>query len=56
VGYDLQHRLIPQHRHAPPRIARIYRQYNHIRILPYSRMRRRSPKNGTALPTNNNKI
>ncbi len=35
----LKNGFIPEQPNAAARIARIYSQYNHIRILPYSRIR-----------------
>ena len=37
MGHDFQDGFIPKRGYTAPRITRIYRQYNHIRILPYLR-------------------
>jgi len=39
VRCHLKNGFIPEQPNAAARIARIYSQYNHIRILPYSRIR-----------------
>jgi hypothetical protein len=49
MGHDFQDRFIPKRGYTAPRITRIYRQHNHIRILPYLRAPR--ARHGAEEPT-----
>jgi hypothetical protein len=49
VRCHLKNGFIPEQPNAAARITRIYSQYNHLRILPHSRIRQRSPRRTNSL-------